>query len=189
VFSESTGDEHTFNNTVVTQSSGGQPSVFGCWQGQQSDQPTYCTIENNVSVITGGGGNQIDYRYATLRSNQPDYNVYQGSGSAVEAPVQPSGCASGFNFATQFAAYKSCIHGEVHSRFGSKGRLDPSGMPQAGSAALNAGGNLTALCVGRLVPLCRDITGKRRPTSGPWDAGAYQVSPASDERSPTAPRR
>jgi len=173
VWSESTGDEHTFNNTVVTQSAPGQPNVFGCWQGQQSDQPTYCTIENNVSVITGGGGNQIDYRYATLRSNQPDYNVYQGSGSAVEAPVQPSGCGSGFNFATQFAAYKSCMQAETHSVVTTNMNLASDGSPQPGSPAIRAGANLTSLCVGPLVPLCSDIDGAPRPTSGAWNAGAF----------------
>jgi hypothetical protein len=49
-------------------------------------------------------------------------------------------------------------------------------VPQAGSPVLNAGANLTPLCTGFLVPLCSDITGHPRPQTGPWDAGAYEVS-------------
>jgi hypothetical protein len=171
VFSMSTGDEHVFNNTVVTQSSGGQPSVFGCWQGQPADDPTFCTIENNVSVMVGSAGNQIDFRNATVRVL--DYNFYQGGGTASEAPVKPSGCASGFNFPGQFAAYQSCIQAEAHSAATLSMNLNSSGVPQPGSPALGGGTNLTTLCSGPLVPLCFDINGAPRPTSGVWNAGAF----------------
>jgi hypothetical protein len=42
--------------------------------------------------------------------------------------------------------------------------------------------NLTSLCTGYLVPLCSDINGNPRPSSGPWQAGAYVYGEA---RSPS----
>jgi hypothetical protein len=170
VWSMSTGDEHVFNNTSI---SPGNVAVFGCWQGQATDQPTYCTAENNVSVLTSDG-NQWIYRNATVRTI--DYNVYQGGGSAVDgAPVKPSNCATSFDFATQFAAYRSCMKAEAHSVYTTNMKLAANGVPQTGSPALSAGTNLTSLCAGALVPLCSDFNGNPRPTSGPWTAGAYQV--------------
>lgn len=42
------------------------------------------------------------------------------------------------------------------------------------SAARGIGTNLTSLCTGNLAPLCSDAAGNARPSSGAWDAGAYQ---------------
>ncbi len=50
--------------------------------------------------------------------------------------------------------------------------------PNAGSPVISAGANLYGLCDGQPNPgigaLCYDAAGKPRPTSGPWDIGAYQ---------------
>ena len=47
-------------------------------------------------------------------------------------------------------------------------------IPQSGSAAIGLGANLTSLCSGSLAPLCTDAAGNARPSTGNWDAGAYQ---------------
>jgi hypothetical protein len=51
---------------------------------------------------------------------------------------------------------------------------------QSGSSAHDLGQNLTSICVGQPVPglgaLCQDKNGVARPSSGSWDAGAYQFS-------------
>src|SRR5581483_9018250 len=57
--------------------------------------------------------------------------------------------------------------------------LNSAGVPQAGSAAIGAGANLTSLCTGNLVPLCSDIAGNPRPSTGAWDAGAYESTTTS----------
>jgi len=52
---------------------------------------------------------------------------------------------------------------------------------QASSPAIGAGVNLTSRGVGLL-----DFDGRRRPTSGGWDIGAYQFSSAASGGAPTA---
>jgi hypothetical protein len=48
------------------------------------------------------------------------------------------------------------------------------------SPTVDAGANLTSVCAGLdtagypFTPLCKDVLGMARPTSGPWDVGAYQ---------------
>src|SRR5208283_4990871 len=66
---------------------------------------------------------------------------------------------------------------------------------QSGSPAIGLGANLTSLCKGQLAPLCYDkplqvgaggsLTSNLRPTSGAWDAGAYQYSTGNP--APAAP--
>jgi len=49
-----------------------------------------------------------------------------------------------------------------------------SGSETVAFANTNANGtNLTSLCSGYLAPLCQDINGNPRPSSGAWQAGAY----------------
>lgn len=55
----------------------------------------------------------------------------------------------------------------------SSASLNTNGAPQSGSPAAAAYKNLTSICTGVLAPLCNNISGIRRPTSGPWTAGAY----------------
>ena len=63
--------------------------------------------------------------------------------------------------------------------------LDSNGNPRGGSAMVGAGANLTSLCTGDLVPLCADILGNPRPTSGAWNIGAYQAG--QNTSAPAAP--
>jgi len=43
-------------------------------------------------------------------------------------------------------------------------------------SGLSTTANLTPLCTGSLTPLCSDINGHARPSSGGWEAGAYQYT-------------
>ena len=67
--------------------------------------------------------------------------------------------------------------------------MDGTGHPQAGSAAIGAAQNLSALCAknGGSLPdaLCADAAGASRPASGAWDIGAYQLG--SSASAPTPP--
>ena len=62
------------------------------------------------------------------------------------------------------------------SAYVTSANLTSSGVPNSGSAVLGAGANLTSLCTGNLAPLCSDINGNARPSSGAWDVGAYEGS-------------
>ncbi|MDE1975232.1 MAG: peptidoglycan-binding protein [Patescibacteria group bacterium] len=54
------------------------------------------------------------------------------------------------------------------------------------SAAIGTGVNMTALC-STLPGLCTDIAGKARPSTGPWDIGAYQYSSTPINNNPPPP--
>jgi hypothetical protein len=45
--------------------------------------------------------------------------------------------------------------------------------------------NLTSLCSGYLTPLCSDINGNPRPTTGGWQAGAYVLTGLPSPTPPT----
>lgn len=60
---------------------------------------------------------------------------------------------------------------------------------QSGSPARSAGTNLTSICQGQPVPglgaLCQDKNGTSRPSTGAWDAGAYQYAQSSGPAPPS----
>jgi hypothetical protein len=66
-------------------------------------------------------------------------------------------------------------------------------VPQTGSPAIASGLNLTALCTGNLVPLCKDTSAGNsrvpasRPTTGNWDVGAYAVTTSGPTGTPNIP--
>jgi len=57
-------------------------------------------------------------------------------------------------------------------------KINADGTLQALSPLIAYGPNLTALCVGTLVPLCSDYLGVARPAVGNWDLGAYAYAAA-----------
>jgi hypothetical protein len=48
-----------------------------------------------------------------------------------------------------------------------------NGAVATGTNATGTGSNLTSLCTGDLTPLCSDINGTARPSTGAWNAGAF----------------
>jgi hypothetical protein len=70
---------------------------------------------------------------------------------------------------------------ETESRYVSSARLEltgqaqaPLGKPESGSAAIRHGKNLSALCSQTPAKaLCKNIKGETRPSTGPWNIGAY----------------
>lgn len=91
----------------------------------------------------------------TSGSGVTDYNAYaDGTGTNCF----PAGCSTGA-FTTWQGTGKD-THG-VYS---------PGGA--VGSNVTGVGTNLTSLCAGDLIPLCSDINGNARPSSGAWNAGA-----------------
>jgi hypothetical protein len=113
------------------------------------------TFVNNVV----GGCNQL-----INGSSSPvalDYNAYgHCSGSFNCFAIGPSSSWTG-----SFTTYRSHFPSlDVHSV--------ADGSLAAGANSAGVGQNLTPLCTGNLTPLCSDINGSPRATSGVWNAGA-----------------
>jgi hypothetical protein len=81
------------------------------------------------------------------------------------------------NYSGSFSTWQSEAGGDAGpSKYVASAGLDSSGLPQAGSAAISAGANLTNLS---LASLDSDIVGTLRPNSGLWVAGAFATGSAS----------
>jgi hypothetical protein len=67
--------------------------------------------------------------------------------------------------------------------------LTSSYIPQSGSPVAGAGVNLYNMCSGQstpgLGPLCSDLAGNARPSSGGWAIGAYQIGGSAAPNPPT----
>jgi len=128
---------------------------------------TGITAENNATenygqyVVTGTAS------FTTL-----DYNFYGAIGTSGNSPW----VCNGTNDAT-FANWKSSCGGDSHgNKLTSLGVNSSTGVPTGGSGLIGVGVNLTSLCTGNLVPLCSDLNGNARPSSGAWTAGALNQS-------------
>jgi len=164
---DSAGDGGMYNNTVLgqrnTQARGGCISY--------TDQPpgAKAALENNILSNCNnliGGDPTNDYV-----SGSPDYNVYASGGSNSFV------CNGNFYNFSQFSNWQTCMSADSHSKAMSSAILNSDGSPQSGSPAIGEGTNLTSLCSGQPNPglgaLCENINGTPRPTTGPWNAGAY----------------
>ena len=158
----STGHSLAYNNTLIGPSgSAANTSGLSCYGGVSMTR--HCSIFNNVVTTEYEEIGDLD---AVEDPGSPDYNVY--------ANCTSDNCFDGYS---TFSAYRVANPGlDSHSVYAAGADLDSNGVPQSGSPALNAGINLSNLCTGSLTPLCSDITGHPRPTTGRWDAGAYEVS-------------
>lgn len=161
--SDSAGGGATYNNTIIGQSN--RVPRGGC--AGYGDQPAggRAAFQNNLlsscNNLTNGSPTG-DYA-----PGSPDFNVYANGGDNSFV------CAGSFFTFRQFRRWKDCMHADSHSRAVSDAKLDAAGAPAPRSPAIGAGTNLTALCRGPLMPLCRSIDGQPRPRHGAWHAGAY----------------
>lgn len=159
-----------YNNTVSGHSK--YVDLGGC-AGYGYEQPgAAIAFENNLlsncdNLMTQTGNPRAGALNGVFTPGNPDYNVYASGGSNAFI------CDGHFYAFRRFGAWKRCIRADRHSRRVADARLEASGAPRAGSAAIGAGANLTYLCHGPMVALCRNIAGRRRPRRGPWNAGAY----------------
>jgi hypothetical protein len=127
---------------------------------------TGITAENNATenygqyVVTG-----------TASFTKLDYNLYGAIGTSGNSPW----VCNGTNDAG-FANWQSSCGGDSHgNKIASLGVNSSTGVPNAGSGLIGVGVNLTSLCTGNLVPLCSDINGNGRPSSGAWTVGAVNA--------------
>lgn len=162
-----TGTQYIFNNTMYGLSTTfyniNQPlnpeDNTSSWDGASM-------LENNVTTTFN--------RYASIEPahfTTVDYNIWA---NAVDWDC-------GGSIQTTFAGWKTCIGGDSHGANPGSANLDSNGVPQAGSAAIGGGVNLTSTCNGfatYVQAACKaDIDGTARPAVAAWDAGAYEVTP------------
>ena len=179
------GPAHIWNNTVICPSSGG---IGLQTEGQNMD------VRNNVSTGCATFFDTSNASSATVAAF--DYNYYanlSGSGNAAFSFLG-NGTNSSQTVAQQFSNWITIIGGEAsgaetHSAAGASAGLSSSGAPQSGSPVIGAATNLYATCTGQPNPglgaLCYDLAGNARPTSGNWDAGAYNFASSSAVAPPT----
>jgi hypothetical protein len=141
---------------------------------------------NNIFVHIGPKPNYLNEEgtIAGVYSNGIDYNdYYDYSGIGVDfTNSQNYNWSSGLIW-TQPHATNNFPGYDTHGSNGDP-KLDSNYKPQSGSAAIGLGQNLTNLCSGALTPLCFDKAGVARPSSGAWDAGAYQDPPGDPPPAP-----
>ena len=161
----STGHQYIWNNTIIGPSpSSANTAAIWCYGGVSSTRR--CTLLNNVVTSEY---KLITSSTAILDPGSPDYNVY-------------GDCTSDSCFGSwaTFAAYRAANPTiDAHSVYVADPLLNADGSPRLGSATLNAGTNLTAFCNtldASVQTACKaDINGTARPTSGAWDAGAFEA--------------
>jgi hypothetical protein len=159
-----------YNNTIV-----GTAYSYEVYTGNNSGsmQPSF---HNNIFAGSGLTWNYNASNGGTyLSSWSADNNDYHNS---TTNRWQYNSDAD-----STLATWQAASGGDANAVTGDP-KLDANYKPQSGSAAIGLGENLTRLCTGDLVSLCMDKAGTSRPSSGAWDAGAYQYAPSV---SPTQP--
>ena len=175
---------YTYNNTILGYSTNdGNPAAF------KFGGPT-AVVKNNVvstanSLVTDSG-TWVDGSADTLTLSN---NIYANGGSNAFVYCPPSGGSCSYLGSGSYSTWASDT-GETAGSYSSSANLSSTGIPQSGSPAIQAGANLTSVCSGQPNPglgaLCFDAAGNPRPTTGPWDAGAYN-STSSTALTPGVP--
>jgi hypothetical protein len=166
------------NNTVI----GNQPT------STSSDGSFVFQDVNGSAVLNNANGGLsilLGQHSGVSWSSTPDYNFYENCISG--GPCFAALGQSTNSFATwQHAGYDA--HGGANlnstNNFGLNPACTPGSVgancsPQSNSPLIASGKNLSSMCAGQPNPgigaLCYDVTGSPRPTTGVWDAGAYQT--------------
>lgn len=159
----STGPHYLYNNTIVGSTT--SPSNYVIMLGNGTVQD----LRNNIFTTDHYALYNYSGSFPTYLKSA-DYNLYYNLNSS---PFYSSGALT----LTQWKALGFDAHGVTGNP-----NLDANYKLQAGSAAIGAGVNLTSLGI---TALNSDKAGTARPSSGAWDAGAYQYSSAGSVAPPT----
>ncbi len=150
------------NNTIIGGNTG-----FGNGSCLYAEGVTGATIENNVLsncpvLLWGVSGST----YSALNNN-----VYQNSSLSNSWQIGGS-AGGGGSLYSSLAAWQSGTGAEGNSKATSGSlTLSSTYQPQTGSIVIGAGANLTSLGI---TALNTSKGGIARPSSGAWDAGAYE---------------
>lgn len=150
-----------YNNTVVGGKYAGSDVCANI--GYASNTTTF---KNNVITSC----NQLIGMNGSTTNSYIDNNIYAdgGNNAFVWCPEPTSTCT----FTNSFATWKSLLGADGNSQKLPSAGLDNTGHPQTNSAVIRAGANLTSIGI---TALDSDKAGNTRPSSGAWDAGAYQI--------------
>ncbi len=182
------GTTQYFFNNVNWDMGGGTPNWgldnnFGAGSGSGKYLFANNTSLGEISAtrvcIDGNGGPAAANLVVTMQNNQcitsamPAWSGSGGtwqnqSGSTVMANVQAANTVHNIGTATA-------------QGYAKRNAFAPTATSNDTVAFANGGNtaNLSSLCTGVLVALCSDINGNPRPTSGGWQAGAYQFGSGS----------
>jgi hypothetical protein len=160
------GRQRVYNNTLVKV--GGSCIVADGTAGA-------VLIKNN---ILSGCGAAVEIRPNTPSAAIADYNDGHNIGSGSWSVYNSANSGSFLSLSTWRSTYNQDIHTVTTDP-----KLDASYHPQSGSGAMASGVNLTSLGIAQLNT---DVVGGLRPSSGAWDAGAYQFISVTAPNPPTA---
>jgi hypothetical protein len=169
-------DIRLWNNTIVDPNNNVNASLEMNYTG---------TFDLRNNLFDSGNIQVDDFNTSTVKlSPVPDYDFFANGGSNAFV------CDGYYPSPSGFSKWQSCSGGDSHgTAYGGTFSLNSDDSLPTGSPAIGAGGNLTSTCSGQPNPglgaLCEDINGTPRPSSGAWDAGAYEHASSSSSSPPT----
>jgi hypothetical protein len=170
-----------YNNTMIADSVDNNNPTGLNWSNISQNGSYTFTFKNNASQGFYSMVNN-DMNGAEGPGITADYNVYAACtdpyGGCLNAFVQ-GGTSTWPTYQTNsFLQEKNSVPAALTPPnkccAGTLGLNSSTYVPQSGSVVIGAATNLSSLCTGNLVTLCSDAAGNPRPTSGNWDAGAYE---------------
>jgi hypothetical protein len=150
---------NTFLGCATTASNGAAVRFDGSIGG------TGVYFENNVIQ---GFGQYLVVTPSNMTFGALNHNVYGPIGESGNGPWSWHGTDE-----NSFSSWQSVSGEGANSSQVSNMGVNSSGFPQAGSALIGAGANLTSVGI---TTLDSDITGAVRPSTGAWTAGAYGLA-------------
>lgn len=169
-----------YNNTIRGFSHGG----YGI-ANEASTNGGSANVYKNNTVDTFSRAYYIPDVNASSALNASDYNNFYNMNDATLSSEWFSviGCRVFSGTGCTFGNWQQTFSFDPHSQTGNP-NLSSTYQPKSGSVLISSGTNLTSLGI---TALNSDISGVARPSSGPWDIGAYQYSSQQGTTPPTAP--
>lgn len=169
------GSYYFYNNTFLSTAGTGNraPAIFS--EGSNSGDGLSVVVKGNAF----SGYNSFISLGAAVVSFEGDNNVYANESGGGNSYWHWN-TVSAKNFAT-WQSGCGCDSQGLSNLSGSLG-VSGEGAPQSGSMVLGKGANLISLATAALDPLASDTSAGNtrtpvvRPTTGSWDAGAYESS-------------
>ena len=186
------GEDHTYDNTMIGEgptTERGSIETCETWNSDTKEGRALVvgnrTFKNNVVTSCHNLMGAESYLAA---SDGMEHNLWANAGSDNEAfacergEVETGSEDKEAFYASGLSSWATCMgQPETESRYVSTAKLElsgqaqaPLGEPESGSEAVAHGKNLSSLCAQTPEEaLCKNINGEPRPTSGPWNIGAY----------------
>ena len=178
---------HGWNNGI---------NLVGHTNGKVYNNTVLCGPGGGLGLQVGGSGmdvrNNLISGCTTFFStsneqssvSQFNNNAYINPGSNGNAAFVFNGQStnSGNSLSSQLTQFRGMLGGSFeNASVTGTGSVDSLGVPQVGSVVIGAGSNLTALGI---PTLDLDGQGVPRPSSGPWDPGAFATGSSATHPAP-----